>query len=457
MASRLRAASRFAVAAALRAALIGALAFAAIEVAGRAHLYATALVLAAAAALATADLIRTVLTADRLYATFLEALAAGALDRPPVWARRFPALAEALEAAADRIGRDRRAQEGRIQALEALIDTVSAALLVVGRDGRTVLANRAARALAGEPAARLADMAAIGPSAAERLMSLAPGAREIVRLADERRVLASAAAFRGADGEALRLVSLQGVSSELSAVETRAWHDLVRILAHEMMNSLTPIASLSESLRGRLGAQGEGQDLELAADAADAIDVIARRSSGLMSFVERYRRVAELPEPRTEPTRADDLLADLDRLTAPLAAAAGVAYVRSPDPEGLMLEADRDLLEQALINLLKNAVEAAAGAPGARVALACRAAPGQVLFEIADNGAGLPEAEPEQIFTPFFTTKTAGSGVGLTLARQIALAHGGELTARRNPGRGATFTLALPAPERPDGGYPGAR
>jgi nitrogen fixation/metabolism regulation signal transduction histidine kinase len=442
MASSAWSASRFAIAAALRAIAAGGLALAAVDVAVQAHYYATALILLGLALIVTVDLARTVRAADRLYADFVGSLAAGAADRPPGSARRFPVLAAALGQAADRLSRDRYDQARRVQELEALIDTVSAALLVVRGDGQLLLANRAARALAGQPAARLADIPAIGPAAAARLAHLAPGAREIVRLADERRMLASAAVFSGPGGEPRRLISLQGLSSELSAVETKAWRDLVRILAHEMMNSLTPIASLSQSLQ-ELMRDPEGQ-AALAAEAASAMDVIARRSAGLMSFVERYRRVAELPEPRPEPLPAAALIGSLRRLTAGLFESHGAALDCRVQPDDLTLHADSDLLEQALINLLKNAAEAVAGAAWPRVELSCRAEDQQVLIEIADNGAGLPQSDPEMIFTPFFTTKAGGSGVGLTLARQIAVAHGGELSVRRNEAGGATFTLALP-------------
>ena len=427
-------ASRFAVGAALRSVAIAGLALLAFELILRLRLYATGAVVIGAGALITADLARMVRSADRVFADFVEALAAGAADAPTRAAERFPALAESLSQAAARLDRDRFGRERRIQEVEALLDTVAAALLVVEDDGRVVLANRAARELCGAAGPRLQDISVLG-GAAERIGDLAPGARAIVRLADERRMLAGAAGFRTGGGPRRRLISLQSLSGELSAVEIKAWQDLVRVLAHEMMNSLTPILSLTESLREPGAAP---------ADTAAALEVIARRSSGLMSFVERYRRVADLPDPRMQDFAVVDLVAGLDRLMAGLLSQRSVAYVSRVEPAGVRLHADPELLEQALINLLKNALEAVDGGPEPSIELVCSQADGGLKVSVADNGRGLPQSDPDLVFTPFFTTKAGGSGVGLSLARQIALAHGGALTAAPNQPRGAVFTLVLP-------------
>jgi signal transduction histidine kinase len=177
---------------------------------------------------------------------------------------------------------------------------------------------------------------------------------------------------------------------------------------------------------------------------ADALDVIARRSAGLMHFVERYRRLTDLPAPEVSRLRAADLAASLDRLMAPMMREAGVDYASVVTPPQLAFQADPDLLEQALINLLKNALEAVRGRPGAAVRLGIRLEENHLALIAEDNGPGLPEGEPEAVFVPFFSTKEGGSGVGLTLARQIALAHGGRLEAQARPGGGAAFRLLLP-------------
>ena len=428
--------SRVAIGLALRSIAIALLALLAFDLITREHYYATGAIVAGAAVLTTLSLARAVQTADRIFADFVQSLAAGTADAPTRTAERFPSLASAIARAAGQIGADRMGRERRVQELEALADTVGAALLLVDEGGSVALANRAARELAGGVGATLADIPILG-EATFVLETLAPGARAIVRLADQRRMLAFAAGFRTGDGVRRRLISLQSLSGELSAVELKAWQDLVRVLAHEMMNSLTPILSLTESLQTP-GAQPTAEDT------AAALEVIARRSSGLMSFVERYRRVAELPEPRLEDLEAKRFIAGMDRLMAGLIAERSVAYSSRVEPPDAVIRADPELLEQALINLLKNALEAAADAPSPRIELSLRRADGRVALRVADNGRGLPQSDPEQVFTPFFTTKAGGSGIGLSLARQIALAHGGSLTAAPNGEAGAVFTLALP-------------
>jgi signal transduction histidine kinase len=206
-----------------------------------------------------------------------------------------------------------------------------------------------------------------------------------------------------------------------------------------MMNSLTPICSLSETVRARLQAPDADR-----AELAEALDVIARRSAGLMHFVERYRRLTDLPAPEFVRLRAADLCARLDRLMAPMMVDAGVDYASVVSPPQLVFQADPELLEQALINLLKNALEAARGRPGAAVRLGVQLDDDRLALVVEDNGPGLPDDDPEAVFVPFFSTKPGGSGVGLTLARQIALAHGGRLDAQSRDGGGAAFRLLLP-------------
>jgi two-component system, NtrC family, nitrogen regulation sensor histidine kinase NtrY len=435
MASRLGAA-RLGIGVAVRAALIGLAAFG-VASAVAAHYYATSVVLAAVILIILADLIRSVGAADRMLAQFVDGLTAEGHERP---APRpgLEQVTRAIDAALTRLGIARAERQRRIDHLEALTDNVAAALLVTDGVGQIVNANRAARQSLGAETGPLASVPALSSETAQRLLELAPGARAILRLQDGRAVLAQVALFT-ADAHAYRLVSLQSLAGDLDAVELKAWQDLVRVLAHEMMNSLTPVCSISESLTARLRA-GEVDTAEV----AEAAEVIARRSAGLMSFVERYRRLTDLPGAEKVRLKAAELVQGLDRLLAPLMAEAGIDYGSRVEPLGLVLHADPELIEQALINLLKNALEAVRGRPDAAVRLGCRVEEDQAVLIVEDNGPGLPAGDPEAVFVPFFTTKSGGSGVGLTLARQIALAHGGRLDHAARKGGGATFRLWLP-------------
>ena len=432
-------AAGFALGAAVRAIAISVLAFAVLAT-GERHLYATALVLGGVLALVVLDLIRSTRAADRMLAQFVEGLTAEGYERPttPVGLR---SLGAAIQGALDRLAAVRAERQQRTDFLEALADTVSAALLVVDDKGAVTAANRAARIGLAAGVGPISAIAALGPDTVQRLLVLPVGAREIVRLADQRSMLATVSGFT-AGGGAQRLIALQSVSGDLDAVEVKAWQDLVRVLAHEMMNSLTPICSLSETISDRLATpHGAAVDAEL----IEAAEVIARRSHGLMNFVERYRRLTDAPAAVKARLPAADLVKTLDRLAAAMIGEAQVAYSSAVQPSWLTLDADPDLIEQAAINLLKNAVDAVRGRPGAAVRLTCVLEEDQAVLAVADNGPGLPLDDPETAFVPFFTTKEGGSGIGLTLARQIALAHGGRLEHRPASPHGAIFQLFLPA------------
>jgi signal transduction histidine kinase len=217
---------------------------------------------------------------------------------------------------------------------------------------------------------------------------------------------------------------------------------MTRVLAHEMMSSLTPIASLSASLDALLRRGGPTEEV------SGALESITRRSHGLMRFVERYRQVADLPPPRLQSLRLTTLLEGVERLIRPAFAERGIAFTSRVTPSQLSIAGDPDLLEQALINLLRNAGDAASGQPQPVVEIACGIDGDRCFIDICDNGPGLSELAREQIFVPFFTTKPGGSGVGLSLARRIAASHGGQLTLQSGK-RGAVFRLALPLIVRP--------
>jgi two-component system nitrogen regulation sensor histidine kinase NtrY len=401
--------------------------------------YATMLVVILCAALVVADLVRVIGHADRSTQRFLESLSAGALEAPAPEQVTAGDLHAAFDRARQHLQEDRRAQRQGSDYLQTLLDTVPAALIVVNAQGALRLINRAAHRLLGEPAPRLEQLPAVGATTAGVLASLPPGAQQIVRFANGRQLLASAAQFTLPGMPAQRLISLQRLAGDLDAVEHKAWDDMARVLAHEMMNSLTPIASLSESLDALLRAGGHTEEV------AAALEAIRRRSFGLMRFVERYRKVAELPEPLLQTLPLQAVLAGVERLLAPALEQGQVSYASTVSPPELSVRADADLLEQALINLLRNAAEAVAGQSGARIEVTCGVEAGLCCIEIADNGPGLTDAAREQIFVPFFTTKAGGSGVGLSLARRIALSHGGQVSVRSNAPQGSVFRLSLPS------------
>jgi len=257
-------------------------------------------------------------------------------------------------------------------------------------------------------------------------------------------VAATAAALSGVRR---RLISLQNIESEMSAQELAAWQTVVRVMAHEVMNSLTPISSLAatarELVRDVLEQMPEG-DLRTGAltDARDALETVARRSEGLQHFVQNHRRLTKPLVTQMQVAPVQRVFARVQRLLATELAANDIQMTASVEPETLELAADADLLDQALINLVRNAMEALSDVPAGRIALSGRRhSDGRIVIAVADNGPGIAAEQRDRIFVPFFTTKRQGSGVGLTLVRQIATAHGAAVDVSQTVGGGATVSL----------------
>jgi nitrogen fixation/metabolism regulation signal transduction histidine kinase len=387
------------------------------------------------AAMTVASLRTAIARLERPVVQMMNDMLAGASDIPTWGSNEVRTIAAALQ-------EERRAHAARIEYLQALVDSMTTALFAISPDGQISQTNRAARILAGEDAPTLPAVVAIGESVARELMALPFGARKIVKLANGQQFLASIASFSLPGKEPIRLIALQSIVGELDAVELKAWQDMSRILAHEMMNSLTPITSLSESLLSRLQESVSG-GLAAGDEIADAVEIIGRRSQGLLTFVEHYRAFAELPPPKFQHVPAAQFVAGIDGLMRTMMAERHVDYRSDVDPADAILHVDPQLLEQAIINLLKNALEAVASTPQPAISLSCRKENYHIAIAVTDNGAGLSAEQIESVFVPFFTTKPHGSGIGLSLARQIAAAHGGQIEVTSSPQQGTIFRIAL--------------
>jgi nitrogen fixation/metabolism regulation signal transduction histidine kinase len=321
--------------------------------------------------------------------------------------------------------------------LDTVIRHVPVAFFAARPDGSLSLVNNPARRLTGMPTIRnIRDLATIDENLPAALTSIEAGQQRLLQtnirgLPVELRV--SVAEIRMA-GEVERLYSIENLSGELSARESSAWRNLIRVLTHEIMNTLTPVTSLAQTTVEML------DDPDSAADIRKAIETIGRRSEGMIRFVSRYRELLHVPEPKAEDVSVLELLQNVATLLQP--SMEGIQISVKVVPESLEIFADRQLIDQVLINLVKNAGDALAGTAEPHIALAGKLNMGRVIISVADNGPGIHEDDIDQVFIPFFTTKREGSGIGLSLSRQIMTAHKGDIALESDPS-GTTFRLVF--------------
>lgn len=413
---------------------------------GAARIIAGALVVAAAAALWN-HIQRTNLEVAR----FIEAIRfndmSASFARPEAGSG-FDALGAALDSGirALREERSRLADESRFY--QAIVDDLPVALLLIDPEERVEPVGKTARRMFGAlEGVRVDDYARFGDSFAQCLRGLQPGRRQLVTMTLEsgqsQRVLLRAGAVHRLGG-AHRVITVQPIQEALNAVEIATQSDLVRVLTHEIMNSMTPVTSLARTAAGLMADADKGADPNIA-DARAAVETLARRADGVMHFVESYRQISRTPQVHRQTFVASSFAGELERLFRADWPPDRIGFELSVEPQSMMLDADPDLLAQVLINLLRNGAEAAeAHAPEPRVAIRFEAARGGgATILIDDNGPGIPEEKRGEVFLPFFTTKAKGTGVGLSLARQIVLAHDGAMAIEDSPLGGARFRIIL--------------
>lgn len=427
--------------------ILAALAFA--ETLSRPDLGATRIVAALVVIGSGALLWRHVTRTNRELARFIDAVrfadfSQGFIHRSE--GSGFSELGRVLDGAMKRLRDDKHKLIDANRFYEAVLDDAPTALLTVDGEGRVELANKAARRLlVRHKGVRVEDFRDYGDAFARALEGGAIGRPRLVPLVSDgvpQTMLVSGAVVHRLGG-LVRVVAVQPIQGELNAIEIAAQSDLIRVLTHEIMNSMTPVTSLAHSAAALMRAADKGADRDVA-DARGAVETLARRADGVMHFVESYRQISRAPEIRR---RAIDVAAWADELAALFRAsdrAEGVTLDLAVDA-GMALEADPDLMSQVLINLLRNAADAArdhAEAPRVRLAFQ-RARSGRAQIEVADNGPGVPENLKQDVFLPFFTTKAKGSGIGLSLARQVVLAHRGVISLETAPEGGALFRILL--------------
>jgi nitrogen fixation/metabolism regulation signal transduction histidine kinase len=278
------------------------------------------------------------------------------------------------------------------------------------------------------------------------IMALKPGASKIASAHFERsslKILLSATAFQ-TEGKIYKLIAFQNVNEALDETESKAWQKLLSVMTHEIMNSVAPISSLAETLKHRLQQTvssfnddpGSLDDLEL------GIDTIKRRSEGLLKFAETYRNLNKITTLNLKKVYVRDLFGNLLQLMQPTLEQKNIDLETILKDTDLQLEIDTNLIEQVLINLVVNAIEAIKDNPNPKIVLSAYVASNhRSVIKIADNGNGMPPELMDKIFVPFFSTKKNGSGIGLSLCKQIMMLHRGNIQVQSVEGEGTAFFL----------------
>lgn len=321
--------------------------------------------------------------------------------------------------------------------LETVVRHVPVPFIAARADDSLALVNNPARRLTGLSAlTHLSQLAEMDPELPNMMRAIEPGSRQLLQtklrgVPVELRVSVSEIRMSGGVD---RLYSIENLSGELTAREASAWRNLIRVLTHEIMNTLTPVTSLAKTAADLL------QDTDARKDIRDAVETIARRSEGLGNFVLHYRELLKVPRPIITQVNVAAALEEL--VTLMTAELQRVNVQIDVVPRSLEISADAELLDQVLVNLVRNALDAMQDIDQPQLELRARLDFGRAMISVGDNGSGMDEETRGQIFVPFFTTKREGSGIGLSLSRQIITAHNGEIVVESTPA-GTIVTLVF--------------
>lgn len=407
-------------------------------------LVAVSLVLVTLVLFQLVTLVRRLESGHRQMASYLTALACD--DNSQQFNRlkhdaSFNEFGLAMQQLSQHFKQSRHAHEQQSQFLNTVLQQSESALLVIDNNDKIRLCNRACKNLLGcTGLTDLSQLTELHPKLVDFLASLASPQKGLLALMIDQQPVQLLVHKTNAlyQSQAVRIITLHNIQFELEQREQEAWQKLVKVLTHEMANSIAPIASLSSVANGLVLNQPEldsedWQDLQL------AIATIHNRSTGLMGFIDSYRDLSKLQSPTFEVIPLRQLFA---QLTALFTQKSAVEFHYRVEPESLQIHGDKGQIEQALVNLISNALDALVDVPAARIELsAALLVRGKIEIRVSDNGCGILADVKQRLFIPFFTTKPQGSGIGLALCKQIVQNHGGSIDVQSTAGQGSCFKL----------------
>lgn len=330
---------------------------------------------------------------------------------------------------------------------KTILEHLSIGIITFNDSGSIFLANSAAQKLFGlEHLTHIQQLSRVDKKLYSALKTLQPGERNLVSFVGKEGAvqLSLKSTLFKTSRENLQLVAVYDIKNELEAKELESWMKLIRVLTHEIMNSIAPITSLSRSLLGYYDKlEGKAPSEKVVSNTIKGLEVINERGNGLINFVESYRQLTRLPQPEKKPFMVRHLFESMVTLVNSREMT-GLLVDFEINPNEMEIVADEKQISQVLINLINNAMEAIKHKANGMIKLKAEVnSNGRPQLWIIDNGAGIPEEIADQIFVPFFTTKETGSGIGLSLSRQVMQMHGGSLKIISSPGQSASAVLTF--------------
>ncbi len=422
----------------------------------RTDLYRIAALMGVLAAYQVFALARWIERKNRNMARFLEAIEAEDFTQTFSLAGRskaFDELNRTFNKITQRFEEMRSEREDQFQYFQFVVERLSVGLIVFRHDGKVDVINRAAKRLIGMPSLRnINELGALSPDLLDAVRDANRRGRNLVRVENDNlsvRLAILTSEFR-MRGISYTLASLQDLRGEMEEIELDAWQNLIRVLTHEIVNSIAPIASLASTANKLLTDSGtqsseQGESVpQVFGDIQTAVRTIETRSEGLLRFVNSYRTLTHVPEPKFRIFPIITLFKRVEQLVGSSLSKSSIKLTIAVDPESLELTADPDLLEQVLLNLVMNSIQALEGKTDGEIELSAHLEErGKIAIRVEDNGAGIPREVQEKIFIPFFTTKDSGSGIGLSLSRQILHLHRALISVWSKPGERTVFTIVF--------------
>jgi len=351
----------------------------------------------------------------------------------------------------DKLEQARLKNEIQNNYFKTIVDETAVGLISFKTDGSVELFNEAAKKIFGIQVLRnLRKLNNVKDGFSEMLIEMESNDRKLISLIQDGELiqLATKKVKFKAMNEELHLVSFQNIKPELEEREIESWQRLIRVLTHEIMNSMTPIVTLVGTIVKKLRRKNKSELIdpqevtsEIMQKTVKGLDLIDSRGKGLISFVQNYRSITRLPKPDFKIVNIKDLFQRVTSLFESQFEVTGIDLRINCHPS-LFMNADGALLEQVIINLVKNSSEALDDIESPFVELTAHSVQDQMVMQVSDNGRGIPSELIDDIFVPFFTTKQSGSGIGLSLSRQIIRLHGGSMTVQSSPGN-TVFTIRI--------------